>query len=217
MIINFSLWFKFKSWILFIYHIKKHHADWFIFHIVHRKFCQKESFFSIILKIWAVHLQILLHNQIHMHKSLSFSWLNIISRTFNWVSWKIIMFLYFVHSNILYCLSCNYMQVIILYLHVILARLVHKSFYFVVVLWFFLFYQQNYLYQSVIIVLSWDHNHWFWFMIQIQVMNLVHMSYRKVSCQLIHFSYCSQKILSKRVIFFNHFENMSSTFANTAS
>ena len=145
------------------------------------------------------------------------AWLSIVSRTFSQVSWRIIAFLCIVHSDIFYHLSCSYMQIIIFCLHVILAKLVHKSFHFIIVLWFFLFCQQNYSCQSVVIVLSWDHDHQFQFMIQIQVVNLVCMLHRRVSCQLIHFLYCLQKILSKRIISFSHFENISSTFTNTAS
>src|SRR5437762_904781 len=48
-------------------------------------------------------------------------------------------------------------------------------------------------------------------------MNLVHMSHKRMSCQLIHFLYYSQKILSRKVIFFSHLEDMSSTFTNTVS
>ena len=149
-----------------------------------------------------------------MHRDLLLSWSDIISRTFNWVSWKIIAFLCFIYSDIFYHLSYNHIQMIILCSYVILARLVHKSFYFIAVSWFFLFYQQNYLHQSVVIILSWNHDHQFWFVIQIQVMNFVCMSHRKTSCQSIYFSYYLQKILSKKVISFNHFENMRSIFAN---
>ena len=133
-----------------------------------------------------------------MHKSLSLSWLDIVSRIFNWVSWKIIMFLCFVHSDIFYCLFCNHTWVIILCLHVILARLVHRLFHFIAVLWFFSFCQQNYSCWSVVIILSWNHDYWFQFIIQIQVMNLIYILCRRASCWLICFLYCLQKILSKK-------------------
>ena len=152
-----------------------------------------------------------------MYKSLSFSWSDIISRTFSQVSWRVIAFLCFVHSDILYHLSCNCMQMIILCLHVILARLVHKSSCFVAVLWFFSFCQQNYSCWFVVIILSWDHDYWFQFMIQIQVLSLVCMLCRRASCQSICFLYCLQKISSKKIISFSHLENMSSTFINTIS
>ena len=143
--------------------------------------------------------------------------MNIILKTFSWVSWRVVVFLCFIHSDIFYCLSCSCMWAIILCLHVILARFVHRLFHFIAVPWSFSFCQQNYLYQSVIIILSWNHDHQFQFMIQIQVMNLVHISHRKASYWLIHFLYCLQKILSKRIIFFSHLEDMSSIFINTAS
>ena len=93
------------------------------------------------------------------------------------------------------------MLMIIFYSHVIFIKLVHKLFHFVAVLWFFLFCQQNYLCQSVVIILLWNHDYQFQFMIQIQVMNLVYISYKRISCWLIHFSYCLQKILSKKSFF----------------
>ena len=66
MFINFSLWFKFNSWILSVSHIKWNHICWFIYHVIHSKFDKKESFLSVILQIWIIYSQILLHNCIHV-------------------------------------------------------------------------------------------------------------------------------------------------------
>ena len=64
--INFSSWFKFNSWILFINHVEWDHICWFIHHVVCDKFSKRELFLSVILQIWTIHSQILLHNCVHV-------------------------------------------------------------------------------------------------------------------------------------------------------
>ena len=52
--------------ILSVCHIKWDHICWFIHHVVCNKFSKRESFLSVILQIWTIHSQILLHNYIHV-------------------------------------------------------------------------------------------------------------------------------------------------------
>ncbi len=109
------------------------------------------------------------------------------------------------------------MQTFVLYLHDILVMLECRAFYFIASSSTCSFDQQSCSCQSIIIILSWDHDHQSWFVIQIQVMSFVCRSYKMRSYLLTHLLYYSWWIQQERVISLNYLADMNNIFANTTS
>ena len=128
--------------------------------------------------------------QVHMYRSSSFIWSLIVSWTFSWAFSWIIASSDFVCSSKSYLLTWSHMQTFILCLYDILVMFECRAFHFIASQSTCSSDQQSCSCQSVAVILSWNHVHWFQFVIQIQFMSSVCKLCRMKSYLLIHSSCC---------------------------